>query len=1168
MSDDSQKTSWLDRPIFSIFPRLTGEFAIFILIVALAAFSRLFDLGARVLSHDENLHVYFSWLFAIGKGYQHTPLMHGPLQFHLLALTYQLIGASDFTARLPHALASILTIILLWKWRRYLGRAGTLVAAFLMLISPYVLYYGRYARNESFIGVFFVLTLYAILRYLETGKNRYLILLTIATVLHFTSKETAFIYTAQALLFLAVYIVIRVTRAPWKTPSILNIFIIFLSIGILLVGSTLGLTVYNRVQVTTDSSQTAAPIIPGIIPGNFISNISNLPTISILLLLGSCAFILAVILLLIGYGWKNLCRERSFSMFVLLSTFVLPQLAAFPVSALGWNPLDYQFKWPGWNFSALWAQAPVRTAAVFIILFLGSIALGLFWDRKRWFIYAALFWGIYTVFYTSIFTNWRGFFTGTVGSLGYWLQQQGVHRGGQPWYYYILIQIPVYEFLPALGVWLAIYLGSRRKSPAALSVTELIGHDTDGEINGTYANAKVLVPNPPIAPPSSSEGNYTFPLLLWWTFSSLLALTVAGEKMPWLTVHITLPMILLSGWGIGQVIERIDWRGYFIQHAGSITILLIVLFTSLAGLLITTLGANPPFQGKTQEQLNSTAAFIFSAGVAFASAGGLIYLLKGKRIQRDVIRIAVLIVFSLLVVLTVRTATRAAFVHPNDATEYLVYAHGGGGIQDVMSQINRISSRIAGEKNLQVAYDNNLPNQGVSWSFKWYLRNYPNAFSFEKPDESLHETPVIIVDQNNFENIKPIVANNYYRIDYVRMVWPNQDYFGLTWPRIKNAIMDPITRGAIFQIWLNRDYSAYAQESGKSGFTLSNWQPSARMQLFIRKDIAAQMWDYGIVQGTTLQPDPYEKGMITLPANLVFGTSGSTDGQLNSPRGLATAPNGSLYVADSRNNRIQHFDSLGNAIQSFGQVSTGCPYATIPPPNVPLGTFCEPWGVAISPDGQWVYVADTWNHRIQKLTADGVPVKTWGTPNYDPVSSGPFGLWGPRCVIVDSQGHVLVADTGNKRIVVYDADGNFIFQFGGGGSDPGQFEEPVGLAIDAHGSLFVADTWNQRIQVFSPNTDKTRYDISSQWNVDGWASQSLDNKPYLAVDQQDHIFATDPDSFRVLEFTTNGEFIHTWGAYGTSPGDFGMPSGISVDSKGMVWVSDMANNRLMRFTLP
>jgi len=114
----------------------------------------------------------------------------------------------------------------------------------------------------------------------------------------------------------------------------------------------------------------------------------------------------------------------------------------------------------------------------------------------------------------------------------------------------------------------------------------------------------------------------------------------------------------------------------------------------------------------------------------------------------------------------------------------------------------------------------------------------------------------------------------------------------------------------------------------------------------------------------------------------------------------------------------------------------------------------------------------------------------------------------------------------------------------------------------------VADTWNQRIQVFAPNAEKTSYTPSAQWNIAGWMSQSLDNKPYLAVDQQGHIFATDPDSFRVLEFTTNGEFAHAWGENGSGLSNFGLPSGIAVDDQGRVWVSDAANNRLMRFTLP
>jgi DNA-binding beta-propeller fold protein YncE len=397
------------------------------------------------------------------------------------------------------------------------------------------------------------------------------------------------------------------------------------------------------------------------------------------------------------------------------------------------------------------------------------------------------------------------------------------------------------------------------------------------------------------------------------------------------------------------------------------------------------------------------------------------------------------------------------------------------------------------------------------------------------------------------------------------MVWPNQDYFGLTWPRIKKAILNSAMRDAIFQIWFNRDYSAYAKATGKNGLILTDWQPSARMQLFVRKDIADQIWEYGISSpGIPLQADPYEKGTITLPADLIFGAGE----QLNAPRDISVAPDSSIYVADSRNSRILHFDANGNLVQTIGQPSLGCPYATIPPKDVQVGTFCEPWAVAISPDGQWIYVADTWNHRIQKLSADGKPVMTWGMPNYDPVSSDPFGLWGPRDIIIDSQGHVLVTDTGNKRVLIYDEDGNFIFQLGGEGTSVGQFEEPVGLALDSAGNLFIADTWNQRVQVFTPSSDKKSYSNPVQWDVSSWSSQSLDNKPYITVDKLGHVFATDPDSFRVLEFNTSGVFIRTWGEYGSSSTNIGMPSGISVDEEGRIWVSDTANNRIMRFVLP
>ncbi len=1139
MIETQDKRSWLDRPLFSTLPSFTIEILLFAIIIILMAVSRFYNLGVRVMSHDESLHAYFSWLFSIGQGYQHTPTTHGPLQFHLLALTFFLFGDNDFTARLPHAIASILTVVLLWNWRRYLGRAGMLVAAGLVLISPYMLYYGRYARNETFVAMLGVLTLYAILRYLETGKKCYLLLLTIATALHFTVKETAFIYTAQALLFLAFYLVNRVTRSSWKNNSQLNGFFVVLSVGVLLLGAALGVTLYAHAQATTDAGQTTAPLIPGIAPEAAPLS-GHLPSATSLIMLASIAFIAAAVLLVTGYGWKNLRRERSFDILILLGTFVLPQLAPLPVKALGWSPLDYTFSWPGWNWQALWVQGPVKTASVLILLIIIAIVIGLLWDWKRWLVNAAFFWGIYIFFYSSVFTNWPGLATGMVGSLGYWLEQQGVHRGSQPWYYYLLIQIPLYEFLPALGIGLAAFFGLRRKSPAPLP------HATSSESA--------------LLPASVPEAAPTFGLMIWWALSSLLAFSIAGEKMPWLTVHITLPMILLTGWGLGQVIERLDWSKFRGRATWGI-ILFVLFFIALSIALVTTLSTNPPFQGKTLAQLSATEVFLFSTVIALVSAGGLVSLLD-RCLVRDALRLAALVFFGFMAVLTARTAIRAAYLHPNDATEYLIYAHGASGIKDVMVQIDKISSRTSGGQNLTLAFDNSAPDSGVAWPFTWYLRHYPNKRAFDQPNSDLLGVPVLIVDQKNFEAIKAIVGNDYYRINYVRMVWPNQDYFNLTWTRIKDALTNSSLRAALWQIWFNRDYSQYAEATGETGLTVPDWNPSDKMQLFVRKDVAAEIWDYNVLQATTVKTDPYEQGRLSLPADLVFGMSGSSDGQFNTPHGIAIAPDGTIYVADTNNNRIQHFSAAGqflNAWGSFGDSAAG---------DALLGTFNQPWALAVSPDGEFVYVADTWNHRIQKFTASGTPLTMWGTPLYDPTTNDPFGIWGPRGIAVDAQGRVFVADTGNKRILVYDADGNFILQIGSEGLSIGQFEEPVGLAFDSRGFLYVADTWNQRVQVFAPNEDGSAYSPFLQWDITGWYGESLNNKPYLSIDNQGHIFVTDPEEFRVLEFTVNGEFIRTWGEYGIGAENIGLAAALSVDSEGRVWVSDAANNRLMRFTMP
>ena len=72
---NNEKTSWLQKPIHPSMPAITNEIALFAGIMLLAIVTRFYDLGTRVMSHDESLHTYFSWLLYRGQGYQHSPMM-------------------------------------------------------------------------------------------------------------------------------------------------------------------------------------------------------------------------------------------------------------------------------------------------------------------------------------------------------------------------------------------------------------------------------------------------------------------------------------------------------------------------------------------------------------------------------------------------------------------------------------------------------------------------------------------------------------------------------------------------------------------------------------------------------------------------------------------------------------------------------------------------------------------------------------------------------------------------------------------------------------------------------------------------------------------------------------------------------------------------------------
>jgi DNA-binding beta-propeller fold protein YncE len=275
----------------------------------------------------------------------------------------------------------------------------------------------------------------------------------------------------------------------------------------------------------------------------------------------------------------------------------------------------------------------------------------------------------------------------------------------------------------------------------------------------------------------------------------------------------------------------------------------------------------------------------------------------------------------------------------------------------------------------------------------------------------------------------------------------------------------------------------------------------------------------------------------------VAGRKGSGAGEMESPRGIAVAPNGDVVVADMMNNRVLRFSADGVFKSVIGR-----PTAVKGKPKA--GELEEPSGVAVDNQG-FVYVADTWNGRIQKFDPSGKQVGEFGGLRYT--------FYSPRNVAVDRPGNIYVADTGNSQVKVINPEGKLVKAVGMKGNGGEGFNEVFGLAINSKGELFAADPGNKRIHKFGPGPD---YKFLKEKKVAGW-QLNAPVWPHLAIDAQDHVIAVDSGGKKLWVYDSELNYLGTVGAP-TGLEGVGSPMGIAVAADGGLWISDAGANKLVK----
>lgn len=312
----------------------------------------------------------------------------------------------------------------------------------------------------------------------------------------------------------------------------------------------------------------------------------------------------------------------------------------------------------------------------------------------------------------------------------------------------------------------------------------------------------------------------------------------------------------------------------------------------------------------------------------------------------------------------------------------------------------------------------------------------------------------------------------------------------------------------------------------------------------------------------------------------------ATSAMLSQPSAVALDGVGNLYIADTGTNRVRQVAPAGT-IRTFAGSGLAGPGAD--QTAAAKSSLYSPMSVALGPAGN-LYIADTYNHRVRAVNANGLISTVAGTGvagrGAEGLPAAQMNLRAPRGVCLDRAGTLYVVDTGNHRVLRVLPGG--ATQTAAGNGSPGnagdggaaamaQLNMPSGCTLDTAGNLFLADTGNHRIRKVTAAgriTTVAGTGVAGFSGDEGPATAAQLNGPAgIAVEDDGNLFVTDTQNHRIRQVTPDGA-IHTIAGQGSAgySGDgetatsaqlYG-PAGLTLDGAGNLYLADSGNNRIRR----